>query len=62
MKSTNVFLSTILTFAIMLSSVSFSFARFDEGMFTAGPDIGVESQEERAEDKPEEIYILLAAV
>ncbi len=56
MKSKNVFLSSVLTFAVLLSSVSFSFARFDEGMFT--PDrIGSLNLKKRGlKIKPEEIY------
>jgi Peptidase S46 len=56
MKSKNVFLSSVLTFAVLLTSVSFSFARFDEGMFT--PDrIGSLNLKKRGlKIKPDEIY------
>ena len=56
MKSKNVFLTSVLTFAVLLSSVSFSFAHVDEGMFT--PDrIGSLNLKKRGlKIKPEEIY------
>ena len=56
MKSKNVFLSFVLTFAVVLSSVSFSFARFDEGMFAPGQITGLPLKKKGLKIKPEEIY------
>ena len=56
MKSKNVFLSLVLTFAVMLSSVSFTFARFDEGMFAPGQIAGLPLKKSGLKIKPEEIY------
>ena len=56
MKSKNVFLSLVLTFAVMLSSVSFSFARFDEGMFAPAQIAGLPLKKRGLKIKPEEIY------
>ncbi|MEO7673278.1 MAG: S46 family peptidase, partial [Pyrinomonadaceae bacterium] len=56
MKSKNIFLSTVLTFAVMLSSVSFSFARFDEGMFTPDRISALNLKKRGLKIKPEEIY------
>ena len=56
MKSKNVFLSSVLMFAVMLSSVSFSFARFDEGMFAPGQIAGLPLKKRGLKIKPEEIY------
>lgn len=56
MKSKNVFLSLVLTFAVMLSSVSFGFARFDEGMFAPGQIAGLPLKKRGLKIKPEEIY------
>jgi hypothetical protein len=52
------FLSLVLTFAVTLSSVSFTFARMDEGMYT--PDriatLGSMLKKRGLKIKPEEIY------
>jgi Peptidase S46 len=57
MKSKNVFLSSVLTFAVLLSSVSFSFARFDEGMFTPDKIGSIANLKKRGlKIKPNEIY------
>ncbi|MGB7207785.1 MAG: S46 family peptidase [Pyrinomonadaceae bacterium] len=56
MKSKNVFLSLVLTFAVLLTSVSFSFARFDEGMFTPDRIASLNLKKRGLKIKPEEIY------
>ncbi len=51
------FLSLVLTFAISLSSVAFTFARFDEGMYTPDRIASLTNLKKRGlKIKPEEIY------
>lgn len=51
------FLSIVLTFAVMLSSVSFTFARVDEGMYTPDRIASLTNLKKRGlKIKPEEIY------
>jgi len=52
----NAFLSLVLTFAVMLSSVSFSFAIVDEGMFTPDQIGKLNLKKKGLKIKPEEIY------
>lgn len=50
-------LSLVLTFAVMLSSVSFTFARVDEGMYTPDRIASLTNLKKRGlKIKPEEIY------
>ncbi len=56
MKSKNAFLSLLLTITVVLSSVSFSFANFDEGMFAPGQIAGLPLKKRGLKIKPEEIY------
>lgn len=50
------FLSLVLTFAVMLSSVSFSLARVEEGMFTPDRIAALDLKKKGLKIKPEEIY------
>jgi len=52
----NVFLSLVLTFAVMLSSVSFGLAVVDEGMFTPDQIDNLNLRKKGLKIKPEEIY------
>lgn len=52
-----IFLSIVLTFAVVLSSVSFTFARVDEGMYTPDRIASLTNLKKRGlKIKPEEIY------
>lgn len=50
------FLSLLLTFAVMLSSVSFAFARVEEGMFTPDRIASLNLKKKGLKIAPEEIY------
>ncbi|MCA1609024.1 MAG: S46 family peptidase, partial [Acidobacteria bacterium] len=52
----NVFLSTMLTFAVVISSVSFSFARVDEGMYTLDRIASLPLKRRGLKISPTEIY------
>lgn len=49
-------LTLVLTFAVVLSSVSFSFARMDEGMFTPNQIAGLPLKQRGLKIKPTDIY------
>ena len=55
-SSRNAVLSLMLTFAVLLSSVSFTFARFDEGMYTPDQIAKLPLKKRGLKIKPEEIY------
>ncbi|MDQ3221331.1 MAG: S46 family peptidase, partial [Acidobacteriota bacterium] len=52
----NVFLSLVLTFAVMLSSVSFGLAVVEEGMFTPDQIDNLNLRKKGLKIRPEEIY------
>ncbi len=57
MKSKNIFVSFVLTVSVFVSSVSFAFARFDEGMFAPDRIASLTNLKKRGlKIKPEEIY------
>jgi hypothetical protein len=55
-RKINAVVSILLTFAVMLSSVSVSFARVDEGMFTPGQIAGLPLKKRGLRIKPEDIF------
>ena len=56
MRSKNIVLSAFVLISVVLSQATFTFARFDEGMFAPGQIAGLPLKKKGLKIRPEDIY------